>query len=278
MKLSGGAQEMVHLLAAAHAAQWFVRLREGYSVAERDYSVVGVVRAIYRYPIKSMRGESLSEADVEWQGIVGDRAYAFVQSDDRSTFPYLTARELSDMLLYTPRLANASKPYSSPVLVTTPEGEEYPIDSDELHASIAARYPRPFYLLRLGRRSTHDAAPLSLITTSTINALGQRLGMTFDAMRFRPSILVETLDGELFPEQRWVGQSLAFGDDDLRMVVSEPDIRCKMITLDPQTGAAEPRILAEVVRNLDGALGVYGLPQKAGTLHVGQTVRLLPPF
>ena len=51
-----------------------------------------------------------------------------------------------------------------------------------------------------------------------------------------------------------------------------------MITLDPQTGAAEPRILAEVVRHLDGALGVYGLPQKAGQLRVGQTVRLLSPF
>lgn len=247
-------------------------------MAERDFSVVGVVRAIYRYPVKSMRGESLTEADVEWQGVVGDRAYAFVQSDDRSTFPYLTARELPDLLLYTPKLRDASKPYSSPVLVRTPEGDEYLIDGDELHASIAGRYPRPFYLLRLGRRSTHDAAPLSLISTSTINALGSRLDMTFDAMRFRPSILVETPDGESFPEQRWVGQSLAFGDDDLRMVVSEPDIRCKMITLDPRTGAAEPRVLAEVVRNLDGALGVYGLPQKAGTLRVGQTVRLLSPL
>ena len=249
---------------------------------ERESPIVGVVRALYRYPVKSMRGESLEAADVEWQGIAGDRAYAFVQSDDRSTFPYLTARELPDMLLYTPKLRNASKPHASPVLVTTPEDDEYLIDSEELRASIAGRYPRPFYLLRLGRRSTHDAAPLSLITTSTINELGARLDMTLDPLRFRPSILVETPDGEPFPEQRWaqqwVGQVLIFGDDDLRMVISEPDIRCKMITLDPQTGAADPRILAEVVRNLGGALGIYGLPQKVGTLHVGQTVRLLSPF
>ena len=242
-------------------------------MAEMDTAVIGVVRAIYRYPVKSMRGESLDAAEVEWQGVAGDRCYAFVQSDDRSTFPYLTARELPDLLLYTPKLRDASKPYASPVLVTTPEGEEYPVDSEELRASIARRYPRPFYLLRLGRRSTHDAAPLSLITTSTINALGRRLDMSFDPMRFRPSILIETPDGGPYPEQQWVGQSLIFGDDELKMVVSEADIRCKMITLDPRTISAEPRVLAEVVRHLDGALGVYGLPQKAGTLRVGQTVR-----
>ena len=242
-------------------------------MAKRESAVVGVVRAIYRYPVKSMRGETLDAADVAWQGIAGDRCYAFVQSDDRSTFPYLTARELPDLLRYTPRLSIASKPYTSPVLVTTPDGEEYAIGSEELRASIARRYPRPFYLLRLGARATYDAAPLSVITTSTVAALGKTLGMTFDPMRFRPSILIETPDGEPYPEQQWVGQSLVFGDDELKMVVSEADIRCKMITLDPRTSSAEPRVLAEVVRHLDGALGVYGLPQKAGTLRVGQTVR-----
>ena len=250
---------------------------EGHTVAERESAVVGVVRAIYRYPVKSMRGEALDEADVAWQGIAGDRGYAFVQSDDRSTFPYLTARELPDLLRYTPRLANTSKPYTSPLLVTTPDGEEYPIGSEELRASIAHRYPGPFYLLRLGARATYDAAPLSLITTSTVAALGKALGMTFDPIRFRPSILVETPDGDPYPEQQWVGRVLAFGaeSDSVEMRVSEPDIRCKMITLDPQTGVAEPRILAEVVRNIDGALGVYGLPQKIGRLRVGQNVHLL---
>lgn len=244
-----------------------------------EMAPVGVVRAIYRYPVKSMRGESLSESTVEWQGLPGDRCYAFVQSDDRSTFPYLTAREVPDLLRYTPALAHPGRPYYSPVLVRTPEGVECSIDSEELHASIAQRYPRPFYLLRLGRRATHDIAPLSLITMSSITSLGNRLGMTFDPLRFRPTILVETPDGEPAPEQQWVGRVLVFGEDEehgLQMRVSEPDIRCKMITLDPETAVAAPRVLEEVVRSRDGQLGVYGLPQRLGTLRVGQRVYLLP--
>lgn len=237
---------------------------------------VGVVRAIYRYPVKSMRGESLGESSVEWQGLPGDRCYAFVQSEDRSTFPYLTAREAPELLLYTPTLTDPGRPYYSPVRVRTPEGAEYPLGSEELHASIAQRYERPFYLLRLGRRATHDAAPLSVITTSAIASLGKALDMTLDPLRFRPTILIETPDGEPYPENRWVGQTLVFGDDDMRMVVSEPDIRCKMITLDPQTALAEPRILEHVVRALGGQLGVYGLPQRLGVLRVGNPVYVLP--
>lgn len=243
---------------------------------EMTSGVVGVVRAIYRYPVKSMRGEALDESSVEWQGIPGDRSYAFVQSENRSTFPYLTGRELPELLLYTPVLTDPSRPYYSPVMVTTPEGATYPIGSEELHADIAQRFPHPFHLLRLGRRATHDAAPLSVITTSTIASLGKTLGMALDPIRFRPTILIETPEGDPAPEQRWVGQSLVFGEDEMRMIVSEPDERCKMITLDPTTAMAEPRVLAEVVRSRDSLLGVYGLPQRRGTLRVGQPVSLLP--
>ena len=248
-------------------------------VDEPSLSVVGVVRAIYRFPVKSMRGEALTETGVEWQGVPGDRCYAFVQSENRSTFPYLTAREVPDLLRYTPTLTDPGRPYFSPVVVRTPEGAEYPIGSEELHASIAQRYPRPFHLLRLGRRSTHDAAPLSVITTGAITALGNALGMALDPLRFRPTILIETPDGTPYPEDRWVGQTLVFGDDAdaaMQMRVTEPDVRCKMITRDPETALAEPRILEEVVRSRDGELGVYGLPLRLGMLRVGQVVRLLP--
>lgn len=258
-------------------------------MTEQESVVVGVVRAIYRYPVKSMRGEALEEAGVDWQGIPGDRCYAFVQSENRSTFPYLTAREVPELLRYTPTITDPGRPYFSPVLVRTPEGAEYPIASEELYVSIAQRYPRPFHLLRLGRRSTHDAAPLSVITTGTVDALGQTLGMALDPLRFRPTILIETPDGEPYPEERWVGQTLVFGGEagvigadaadttmQMQMRVTEPDVRCKMITLDPETALAEPRILEAVVRTRDGQLGVYGVPLRLGALRVGQVVRLLP--
>jgi MOSC domain-containing protein len=57
---------------------------------------VGAVQAVYRYPVKSMRGETLTESPVGWAGLPDDRRYAFVQGDNHSPFPYLTGRDSLD--------------------------------------------------------------------------------------------------------------------------------------------------------------------------------------
>jgi MOSC domain-containing protein len=239
--------------------------------------VVGIVRAIYRYPVKSMRGEPLDEVRIGWHGIPGDRRYAFVQAENRSAFPWLTARQIPELLLYVPALEDPAHPANSPVRVRTPDGDEFPIGSAELHADIARRYPHPFHLLRLGT-GAFDDAPLSLITTGTVAALGDTLGMDLPPLRFRPNLVIETPAGEPFPEERWVGRVLALGDgeDGARLRVTEHDTRCKMITLDPDTARAEPRILEEVIRSRDECAGVYCIPARLGMIRLGQPIRLLP--
>ena len=62
---------------------------------------VGVIGRLGRYPVKSMRGESLAATMLTLQGVPEDRRYAFVQAASRSDFPWLTARELPDLLCYT---------------------------------------------------------------------------------------------------------------------------------------------------------------------------------
>jgi uncharacterized protein YcbX len=247
-------------------------------MAEGMSRPVGVVRALYRYPVKSMRGELLAESPVGWQGLPGDRRYAFVREGNLSEFPYLTAREAPDLLRYTPFFAEAGRNGKRALMVRTPEGAELAVGGEELRASVATRYSSPFSLLRLGLTGTFDIAPLSLLTTGTLDALGAALAMPLDALRFRPTIYLETPEGAPYPEDAWVGRTLIFGEDAADAVwmrVSERDARCKMITLDPETGLAEPRVLREVVATRDGCLGVYGVPLRLGTLRVGQAVRLL---
>ncbi len=65
--------------------------------------IVGQVESLWRYPVKSMRGEELQEAFVGFPGIYGDRLYAFHSSAAPKGFPYLTGREQEQMLLYRPR-------------------------------------------------------------------------------------------------------------------------------------------------------------------------------
>ena len=76
---------------------------------------VGSVREINLYPVKSMRGVSVSEADLYWYGLNGDRKYAFVRSDTPSGFPWLTGRGLSELLRYEPRFLTPDAPMTSDI-------------------------------------------------------------------------------------------------------------------------------------------------------------------
>ena len=70
---------------------------------------VGRVVGLWRYPVKSMAGEELSEVEVSWHGLAGDRRWAFVRDGMvDSGFPWLTIRQRADMGHYRPSLALAS--------------------------------------------------------------------------------------------------------------------------------------------------------------------------
>jgi hypothetical protein len=60
--------------------------------------LIGTVESLWRYPVKSMRGEELQEAFVGFARVYGDRLYAFRNSMAPKGFPYLTGRELETML------------------------------------------------------------------------------------------------------------------------------------------------------------------------------------
>ena len=64
--------------------------------------IVGHVQSLWRYPVKSMRGEEVQQAFIGFAGIYGDRLYAFRSSAAPAGFPYLTGREQQRMLLYQP--------------------------------------------------------------------------------------------------------------------------------------------------------------------------------
>jgi uncharacterized protein len=61
--------------------------------------VVGKIESLWRYPVKSMRGEELQEASVGFPGVCGDCLHAFRSSVAPKGFSFLTGREQEAMLL-----------------------------------------------------------------------------------------------------------------------------------------------------------------------------------
>ena len=132
---------------------------------------VGVIRQLGRYPVKSMRGESLATAMLTLQGVLADRRYAFVQMASRSSFPWLTARELPELLCYSTCVEEAGLKEVE-VSVTTPGGEKFPVKSDELRHELEARSGKKLFLL-YDYRGSYDVAPISLISRQTISRIAK---------------------------------------------------------------------------------------------------------
>lgn len=232
---------------------------------------VGSIRQLARYPVKSMQGEALAAATLTLQGFEDDRRYAFVQAASRSSFPWLTGRELPELLRYQTAVIKSGAADVA-VTVTTATGEKWAVDSDELRRALEARSGKTLFLLR-DYRGSYDVAPVSLISRQTVARLAEETGTEENVWRFRPNLLVDLAGGEAFAELKWVGKTLRLGDT-ARIAVTEADQRCMMITLDPATGEATPSILKCVVQQHNKCAGVYATVLTPGVVRARDSVSI----
>jgi len=228
---------------------------------------VGRVVGLWRYPVKSMAAEPLAEATVSWHGFAGDRRWAFIRDGvPQSGFPWLTLRERGDMNRYRPSFVDPSQPDKSPTIVQTPAGLIYDVTDPALAAEL---HPQGARVIKQDR-GIFDSFPLSLITTQTIAALGEKVGAALDVQRFRPNILVAASEEAPFLEDSWVGCVLRIGE--MAMRVDKRDGRCAVITIDPATAQRNAAILRAVARDRQGCLGVYGSTVQPGRVAVNDGV------
>lgn len=260
--------------------------------------VIGQVHSLWRYPVKSMRGEELQESFLGFSGVYGDRLYAFRSSAAPKGFPYLTGREQEAMLLYRPRYrhseqmvrppnlteAEARGPGLTPVYaspadsmldVETPGGELLPIDDPRLARALreGIRETHELTLFRSDRAMT-DSRPISLFSMQTVQQLSKELESELDRRRFRANIYVDLSSKNGFGEEEFVERNLQIGGKAI-IAVTDRDPRCKMITLDPETREANPEIMRRLARAHDSKAGVYGAVLVEGTVRRGDQIVLL---
>jgi hypothetical protein len=260
-------------------------------------SVVGRVQSVWRYPVKSMRGEALPEIFAGFAGVYGDRIFAFKNSTARAAFPYWTARERHEMLLYRPRFRHPEKaakplylaeaeeisPLLNPVVsnpadlaldVETPSGELLAIDDPALLRQLGAGDDGHSLSLLRSDRAMTDCRPVSFFSLQTAQQLGAEIGSVLDKRRFRANVYLDLGTAGGFSENAFVGRKICLGSKVVVVVVAR-DPRCRMITLDPDSAAPNPEVLRNVARTHDRMAGVYGAVVAEGMIRVGDAVEVL---
>jgi uncharacterized protein len=234
---------------------------------------IGHVEAIFRYPVKSMGGERLDAAKLGWHGLDGDRRLAFRRIDDRGGFPWLTASQLPELLLFAPHRREDSAQGDLPTHVHTPHGEEMPVFGEDLATEVGRRYGASVQMMQL-KHGIFDEASISVIALDTVREIGRLAGLSPDVRRFRPNVVVRLFRSGPFQEDEWLGGVLSFGegDDAPAIAVTMRDVRCSMVNLDPDSASPNPEVLKAVVRANRNTAGIYGAVTRIGRLAVGQAL------
>src|SRR5690242_18047749 len=106
---------------------------------------IGVVKQLFRYPVKSMLGEQPSELTLTVGGTLGDRAWAVREASGRIA----TAKKWPSMLSFRASYDSPPRPDGhAPVTIALPGGGTIHAEDAEASAKLSAAVGRPVQLER----------------------------------------------------------------------------------------------------------------------------------
>ena len=203
---------------------------------------LGTLRALYRYPVKSLPPQVLDAVYVDADGVEGDRRRALIAEAGARLGKAARGKEHPRFhLLPSPGEAIASAPDEQ---LTLHESEE--------------RY--------------YDDAPVSLIVDRWLDGLSTYVGYPVEHQRFRPNFFVAAA-ADAPAEAALTGRELQLGEVVLR--VRYPIERCVVPTYDLHGGEPDPRILRYVAQARSAWMGIYCDVPRAGIVRIGDSLSLI---
>jgi MOSC domain-containing protein len=274
---------------------------------------IGVVQDLFRYPVKSMRGEQLKEVDIDAHGVIGDRAYALREASGR----VVTAKKWPTMLEFCARYDAPPTPGAlAPLRITLPDGRTMQGQAPDASAVLSAELGRPVVLDRAqsdqqshaeidpttvfgdvgvenvmpGRTAAtmpdafalppgtfFDSGTIHVLASGTLAHLRTLTGADaqLDPRRFRPNIVVDTTPRSVgFVEDDWLEGTLEVGES-VRIVQLRPTLRCVMTTHGQADLVRDLRILRIAAQHHHDHVGVWASMGAGGTVRVGDPVVLV---
>ena len=274
---------------------------------------IGVVKDLFRYPVKSMGGERLRAVDIAAHGVIGDRAYALREANGR----IVTAKKWANMLEFGARYDAPPIPgVLAPLRIILPDGRTIQAQAPDASAMLSAVLGRPVVLERAQSDETSraeidpatvfgdvpveqvlaertaatmpdsfallpgtffDSGSIHVLASGTLAHLRTLIGADaqLDPRRFRPNILVETAPGvEGFLEDDWLEGTLEVGES-VTIVQMQPMLRCVMTTHQQADLVRDLRILRTAAQHHHDHVGVRAAIGTAGTVRVGDSVVLV---
>ena len=255
-----------------------------------------------------MQGEELTATEVTERGLLGDRAYALIDSVDGKAATAKQPKKWPTLFGFHATFIEPPRPDASvpPVRITLPDGTTATSQQTDLNELLSKALSRTVKLNAAGRgqagtvnaeeywpdmegldfRDTvtdftlpagtfFDCATVHLLTTATLDRLHQLYPQgRFEIPRFRPNIVVAPASAEKdFVENAWIGHTLAIGDS-VRLSITGPCGRCVMTTLAQGDLPRDAGILRTAAQHNKVNVGIYATVERGGSIRRGDAVRV----
>jgi uncharacterized protein YcbX len=207
------------------------------------------VKELWRYPVKSLAGERVNEAELSTLGIPGDRTVLVLRRGrvaTSRTYPKLLGLHGTLGADGVPRI----------------DGHTW--DSGEALALVRGAVGTDAEVMRYEGEERFDILPLLVATDGAIAHQG------IDGRRLRPNIVVGGVEG--LGERDWPGRALHIGDAVLRP--EQLRGRCIMTTYDPDTLEQDVEVLRRIGRELNGTMGLDTAVERGGLIRIGDPVEI----
>lgn len=262
-----------------------------------------VVHSLFIYPIKSLGGIEVSSAELEPRGFALDRRWMLMDSEGR----FITQRKYPQLALFEPRIGKnklivLSRTNGSRVEVPfEPTGIKFTVQiwDDSVEAIEVSITVSQWFSNQLGMDvrlvfmpqdtkrevdqkyalnkedivSFADGYPVLIVNMASLNDLNSRLKTKVPINRFRPNIVVDSL--QPYQEDDWHN----FKVKDAELAVVKKCSRCVMVNVDSDTGSKEVEVLAELSNyrkaNNKVYFGMNAIPLKTGAISVGDMIEVL---
>ncbi len=211
------------------------------------------VSEIWRYPIKSLKGERINETEITKLGIPGDRQIAVIRTINGR---FLTSRSKPKLLGLQGSINANGVPTINGHLWNSAEALELVREAAAGELVTLEQIPAP---------QAFDVLPLLVATDGAARYLN------IDHRRLRPNILLADVPD--LEERNWAGRTIAIGD--VRIHAEKLRDRCVMTTFDPDTQVQDPSVLLRIVRELDGSTALDSSVLVEGKIRVGDAVHII---
>jgi uncharacterized protein len=230
--------------------------------------ILGSIKSLWRYPVKSMLGEQCDTLEINHRGVEGDRLFAIqnLQGKFGSGKNTRRFRHIEGLLTF-------QSWYQDVPIIQFPDGRVMRGDEPTIHTELSQVLKQPVTLAQENKISHFDDSPIHILTSASLIWLQTALpNSVINETRFRPNLLLNVA-GNTPVEHQWLGKCIRVGKE-VTLEITKLAERCVMTSSKQKDLPHDSQIFQHIIKQSNLMLGVYAKVVNGGIVNLNDEIQV----